>query len=442
MWARSGAAAMAVACLAAMATGVPAAAATAPHRPADPPVCNVRSYGAVGDNHTDDTGAIAKAISACASAHAQWSVAAAGVSHPPPRAQVVLPAGGLYLTKPLQLVSNIELVVESGATLVGWTDVATWPNSTFRTCEASPYESKHPIVLPKKESLVWASGASNVAVSGGGIIDGGGTRWWWRWADNNTNQYWHNCRPLSVDISSATNVVLRGFTIKDSPMFNIHCSSCDTVLIEGVTITTEESCGCAGYAKCPNTDGINLSGSNIIVRDSSVWNGDDCVPINAPSSNVTVTNITCNCGNGVVPIVWGKGGDITDVTFRDIKISNTNAAITIKSLPSFNGTVSNVLWDGVTMDTVAQGIYINAFGQGHPSAANVMTAHNITVRNVVGTSVGQAGHFDCGPAQPCTGITLENVTLQTSTQFTCENARGAYSDCSPAPKCLTSSVAN
>src|SRR5271155_290215 len=63
------------------------------------------------------------------------------------------------------LKSNITLQLDKGATLLGSPDHSDYPAKTeFR--------------LPDVQSLVGATGASNVAISGDGVIDGNGESWW------------------------------------------------------------------------------------------------------------------------------------------------------------------------------------------------------------------------------------------------------------------------
>ena len=74
------------------------------------PTFNVRDYGAVGDNATDDTGAFEQAI------------AAAGGG-----GQLLVPAGGVFLIRPVNLSSSMEFFIEGGATVAGIADNTKWP---------------------------------------------------------------------------------------------------------------------------------------------------------------------------------------------------------------------------------------------------------------------------------------------------------------------------
>lgn len=125
-----------------------ARSATAPLR-----VCDVTAYGAVGDNATEATAAVQRAVADCAGG-----------------GTVLLPAPGIFLLRPVQLFSGVELRIEG--TVAAWRNRTTWPNSTFQVCPCSPYETPDPVLAPQKESLFFAHNASDISITGSGVIDG------------------------------------------------------------------------------------------------------------------------------------------------------------------------------------------------------------------------------------------------------------------------------
>eukprot|EP00730_Choanoeca_flexa_P016789 TRINITY_DN8000_c1_g2_i3.p3 TRINITY_DN8000_c1_g2~~TRINITY_DN8000_c1_g2_i3.p3 ORF type:complete len:181 (+),score=9.46 TRINITY_DN8000_c1_g2_i3:1-543(+) len=123
-------------------------------------VCNVRDYGAIGDNFTLDTDAIQTAIDKC------------------PSKIVLIPENFTFYTKPIQLHEGTHLIVNGN--IAGLRDVLSWPNSTNKNCSTSPYETPYPEIIqaPQRESLIWSMASSNITISGTGVIDGQGWRWW------------------------------------------------------------------------------------------------------------------------------------------------------------------------------------------------------------------------------------------------------------------------
>ena len=119
-------------------------------------VCNVREHGARGDNATEDTAALASALTACE--------ATGGATVVPP---------GTYLIRPVRLPSGAHLTLQPGATLAAWPDRYTWPNSTDKPCDfdhegSSCCLKSLPCCVPQKESLLWATNASDITIDGGG----------------------------------------------------------------------------------------------------------------------------------------------------------------------------------------------------------------------------------------------------------------------------------
>ena len=394
-------------------------------------LCNVvTDFGAIGDNKTEDTDAVAAAFKSCSS--------------------TLLPAGYTFLLRPVELFSHTHIVIEG--TIVAWQHIDSWPNSTNKVCPISPYETPVPTFAPQRESLLWGIALRNVTISGGGTIDGQGWRWWPLRNDTSHGEYWHHCRPKLISvggegngtIASPTNVDigLSGITLKDSPFWTTSFRSVRNLAIRRVTVRTT-SCG---YSVAPNTDGFNIQGENVLIEDSRVRNGDDCVPLFPPTRNVTVRNLTCECGNGPAVCIWprfsipGRGGDVRDVRFDGVTLNATNNAVSVKSLPSFVGRARNVSFSNMHLIGVTTGVAINFKGQGQAGFASGASADSVLIENVSGTVAANAGHFLCSAQQPCTGVRMRNVTLRAEKAsvlavgpYECENVQGTAEQCTPNP---------
>lgn len=310
----------------------------------------------------------------------------------------------------------------------------TWPNSTTQVCSISPYETKHPTLVPKRQGFLYGHDISDLVITGGGVIDGQGWRWWPMRVHNQSSEYWHNCRPFLLYINGTSNLVLRDIQLWNGAMFNIAVRHIEGAIFDRVTIRA----GC-GFATAPNTDGFNINGNNIIITNSTVRNGDDCVPIGVGSKNISVDGLTCECGNGIVPIVWSTPGNISDVSFRNVKCLNTNMCITMKSLPSFHGRISNVLYENIQMEGVKTALSLDVFNQDLEKAQGTdlktMVVEDVTIRNVTGSKVANPGHFLCN--QTCKNIEVSNVQLKLATpgKYDCQNVCGNAKDNSP-PLCI------
>lgn len=377
---------------------------------ATPPAapCDASAFGARGDNATDDTAALAAALAstACSS--------------------LVLRAPGLYLSHALDLsaASARALVIERGAALVVWRNRSSWDS-------------------PGK-GMLWQSRPDvridNFSISGGGVIFGGGRNWW---PPANEPDKHLQFRPHTLFLDNVSNFSMTDVSIIDSPACNIQVNG-DDLFFARVTIAAAAD-ECKQFAVAPNTGGFRLSGARIVVRDSTVHNGDDCVPINprpvdpanassawGVTEDVLVTNVTCACGtNG--PVVFSPGGTVRNVTFEHMLVRDTFQGAGVKVATNsgagsrpIGGVVANITYSDIEIrDPINAALYTDVFHQDvsvcalpSPLPANAtddwLLVANVTMRNIVATVPdGQAaGCFVCAPgARKCAGWSFDNVTV-------------------------------
>jgi len=254
----------------------------------DPP------YSAVGDNATEDTAAIQRALDAAACEI------------------VVIPAPGWFVSRALNLtaMSNRQLLVEPGAVLVVWRDPATYSTTKYNNMFLSASDGDGSWTGPL---------LSNFTLGGGGAIHGGGAAWW-PLGQTVT-------RPRLVWLPLCDGVRISDLSLVNSPAWNMGLRG-SNILVERMRIAAGAG-SCGGYGYAPNTDGFNLGGVNITVRDSTVHNGDDCIPVTTGptgrSANVSAHNVSCQCGtNGGV--IYNQGGVIESVRFTNLTVRHTNQA--------------------------------------------------------------------------------------------------------------------
>ena len=187
----------------------------------------------------------------------------------------------------------------------------------------------------------------------------------------------------------------------------------------------------------------------MVITNSYVRNRDDCVPLFPPLRNVTVSNITCECGNGLVPCTWpegskpGHGGDISDVLFEDATFVRSQMAVAIKSLGSFVGTVSNVTYRNFVLHDVEMATMLNVYGQSGASDVAqpaVSSFQGITIENITGTAE-RAGKMLCDESIACRDIVMRGVDLTltggnvSARPYECSHVFGTAEGCEPKP-CL------
>lgn len=101
------------------------------------------------------------------------------------RAVVYIPSGKYLLSSPLNLESNVAIVIERDAVL-----------------EFLPIYNNYPIVETRREglhmcqvsSLIFGKDVKNVAIVGEGVIDGKGEKWWYIKKSKVSEEMWKNLR--------------------------------------------------------------------------------------------------------------------------------------------------------------------------------------------------------------------------------------------------------
>lgn len=96
----------------------------------------------------------------------------------------------------------------------------------------------------------------------------------------------------TLSITKSNNIRIKGLLSLNSQMYHIVINRCQDVLVEGAMIIA------AGDS--PNTDGIHVQQSrNVMIKNSSIKTGDDCVSIGPGTNNLWIEGVTCGPGHGI-----------------------------------------------------------------------------------------------------------------------------------------------
>jgi polygalacturonase len=281
-------------------------------------VCDVTAQGAKGDGVSIATVAIQKAIDDCA-AHG------GGI--------VWFPAGD-YLSGTLVLKSNITLHLTPGATL--------WGSKRIEDFRAYPSGTK-------SYHLIYASGANNITIEGSGAIRGNGEAYW----DPDPTRVYVARRPRPsplLEFVDCRNVRIENISIFDAPGWTIHPLDCDGVTIHGIRIVNN------GHG--PNTDGIDPDSSrNVVISDSYIHAGDDCIVLKTagrlggktmPTENVTVSNNILTTDDNAFKMGTESLGD-----FRNISVTNLTVFHAADIYRPPTSAIAIEMVDGSTLENVA-----------------------------------------------------------------------------------------
>jgi polygalacturonase len=359
-------------------------------------VCYARTYGAKADGTTKDTKAIQAAIDDCANAGGG----------------TVKLSGGTFLSAPIVLKSHITLDIAKGSTLLGSPDHADYPRKTeFRG--------------PGYQSLVGATNAEDIAITGGGTIDGNGASWWAlaRTQKNAGVLGSENSRPRGVVFDHCKHIRIEGVNVQNAPYWQIVPYYSDDVVIRNVRILAPQH--------SPNTDAIDpFSSSNVVIDHVYADVGDDNVAIksgminspgpDAPSKNITITDCEFMHGHGL-SIGSEIAGGAQNIHAERIHFNGTDQGIRIKANRDRGNDVSNISFKDITMENVKTSILISeyypkALPEGEVAAEPVQRLtphfHNITIENVKSVNSGWAGVVIGLPEAPVKDLVMKNIDIQ------------------------------
>jgi len=249
-------------------------------------------------------------------------------------------SAGAYLTTAITLKSNVNLQVDTGATLQ---NSAT--TSTFITTSGTTHD---------------------IEISGGGILDNHATTT----SSNNM-----------ISLQHITNLWVRNVTIENASHEHLVPEADTNVTLDNVNINDAYTLSKKGGVYLSNTDGIDYSGSNFLIENCNVSDGDDNIvakPGSTACSNITIKNCTIGAGHGIS--VGGQTNlGLNGMTVTNCTFNGTQNGFRLKAGTPNGGVVQNVSFSNCTMTNVIQPIIINSWynGQDHygsqeltPSAYN------------------------------------------------------------------------
>lgn len=144
-----------------------------------------------------------------------------------------------------------------------------------------------------------------------------------------------------------------------------------------------------------NTDGIDLSASDVVIDGWTSWNGDDVLNVAPPATNVTMRNIVAYGTHGVsVSCSSGTGGDYL---FENAVIYDSLLGARFKGVLGTTCNLSNVTWRNFTISNTSYPIHF--------------------IENYVDQEVGIAAGTNTSLAAYATNFSWENIVATTSDEL-------------------------
>ena len=417
----------------------------------------ITDYGAKGDAVTLNTKAINDAIKAC-------SGNGGGM--------VIVPKG-IWLTGPVELLSNVNFHLEEGSLLQFTGDHTQYPIIS-NGMNASSYTTASPI---------YAYNAENIAVTGLGIIDGAGETWRPVKKDKVTEQQWNaitktgilstngkvwwpnaaalngeayikslsglNPRPSAIDYLPAReylrpymvyfvkckNVLLQEVTLRNSPKFVFYPNRCSNLIMDAVNVYND------WWAQ--NGDGIDISAcKNVIIYKCNVNAGDDGICMKssggntggAALENIIIAGCTVLRAHGGFVIGSNTDGGMKNIYVTDCFFSGTDVGVRVKSNSGRGGLVSDIYIDHIRMKHIVhESILFTTYYEDVPAGKalkDVNTKNNTKIpeftrfyiSDIQCDGAGQAISVTGLPQMPAHHIYFTNLDIRSDKGFECTDA--------------------
>jgi len=192
-------------------------------------------------------------------------------------------------------------------------------------------------------------------------------------------------------------------TVLNSPAQAISLGNSAALTVSGVTV--DNSAGDSGSLG-HNTDGFDVSTSDVTITGCTVKNQDDCIAMNA-GSNIVFSNNVCSGGHGISIGSIATGKVVSGVTISGNTVTNSMYGMRIKvDADATSGSVSGVTYSGNKISGISKyGFLVSqsySADFGTPGTGTTISGINFTGSTTsiaVSSSAVRVG-VDCGH---CTG---------------------------------------
>lgn len=398
--------------------------------------------------------------------------------------KVIIPEG-LWLTGPIEILSNVNLYTERNS-LILFTD----DHSAYPIIETS-FEGLN---TRRATSPISARNAENIAITGYGVFDGVGDSWrpvkkeklterQWKnliqdgvvdeagriWYPNagslkgakatkefnnpegiETEEDWNEIRtwlrPVLLSFVKCKKVLLENVTFKNSPSWCLHPLSCEHITLNSVKVFNP------WYSQ--NGDALDLeSCKNALIVNCIFDAGDDAICIKSgkdkqgrergePCQNVIVKNNTVLHGHGGFVVGSEMSGGVKNIYVSDCTFLGTDVGLRFKSTRGRGGVVEGIYINNIQMINIPNEplLFDLFYGGGSKGAEGNTIAvteetpsfRNIHISNVYCKGSGRAMYFNGLPEMPIDNVTVKNViitdaaegvVISQATNVTLENIR-------------------
>ncbi|KAG8764316.1 hypothetical protein FRC12_008200 [Ceratobasidium sp. 428] len=190
----------------------------------------------------------------------------------------------------------------------------------------------------------------------------------WGWIDAHGQAWWdamqQTNRPHGINFQ-VTNGVIKDMKLEKPVAWNFALSGAKNVHAYNNRIHAVSSTKSFPF----NTDGFGGGGTDLLIENNFIQNGDDCITVGSGANNVHVRNNYCEGGHGLSIGSLGKGGSVAsvqNVLFENVVMVNELYGARFKSWTGGNGLARNITWRNIVLYNVPFPIYVtqNYWDQG------------------------------------------------------------------------------
>ncbi|MBO0883696.1 MAG: hypothetical protein J2P17_25845, partial [Mycobacterium sp.] len=359
---------------------------TSAPQPTDPDVLNVMTFPGVKNDGTVCTAALQAALNYVSTHHSTKPI-------------LYFP-DGIYTTALLNVPSNVQIYLQSGAALLADPDINDYPHI------APDYADQINV-----SALLLIRNVSNIKIFGRGMINGGGY-----------NMYTSHGQALRLEIlytsQGANNLTFNDIMLTNSLFYQSHFQGSNRVSLSNIKFNNPEG------GPVNNDDGFKVNSStNVTFNGGWISSRDDTMTFAACCGSTEAIKSTNNVNVSNV-VVDGSGTASADIRFAFTDYGHTVTGVTVSNIydigrgrgetflitPSGSDYTYRVNWGGITLDNwdIEENeplVHFDISGNEVPVAISNLTISNITMKGT------QDNYIFGGTGRPFDHIHFANVVV-------------------------------